>query len=89
MKWTVLWKPSAEQHLAALWLAPLNRRAVATAANTIDRLLAADPEAVGQVRFHTVRTLVVPPLGVEFEVIAADRMVWVLAVWDVIQPLSN
>ena len=80
--WMVVWKPSAEQHLAAIWLAAPDRNAVTAAANQIDRMLAADPENVGQVRYDTVRTLVVPPLGVEFEVVAPDRRVWVLGVWD-------
>jgi hypothetical protein len=79
--WTVVWKPSAQQHLAALWLAAEDRARVTAVANEIDRLLATNPEKLGQVRFDTVRTLLVPPLGVEFEVVDQDRLVWVLAAW--------
>ena len=49
--WTVVWKPSAEQHLAAIWLAAADRKAVTAAAHKIERMLATDPENVGQVRY--------------------------------------
>jgi plasmid stabilization system protein ParE len=81
--WTVVWKPSAEQHLAAIWLAASDRAGVTAAANRIDRLLATDPEKLGHAHFDTVRIFRLPPLGVEFEVIEQDRLVWVLAAWDV------
>ena len=61
--WIVVWKPSAQQHLAAVWLAAADRASVTAAANEFDRLLATNPENLGQVRFDTVRTLLVPPLG--------------------------
>ena len=77
-----MWKPSAEQDLASAWLAATDRQAMTMAANYIDRLLADDPESLGDVRFDTVRTLVEFPLGVEFEVVEQDRIVWVLAAWD-------
>jgi hypothetical protein len=80
--WTVAWKPSAQQDLAALWLAAADRAAVTSAANRIDSMLAANPENYGIQRFDTVRALVVPPLAVEFEVIDQDRLVWVLSAWD-------
>ncbi len=82
MKYTVLWTPTAEQDLAAVWLAAADRNAITSAAHTIDRLLAQDPETRGEVCFDTVRALSVPPLGVEFEVIEPDRMVYVLSAWD-------
>ena len=56
--------------------------ALKLAASRIDHMLATDPENAGQIRFDTVRTLVVPPLGVEFEVVDQDRLVWVLGAWD-------
>ena len=80
--WTVVWKPSAQQHLADIWLAASNRNAVTAAANKIDQLLAASPEMLGEERFDTVRGLEVFPLGVEFELLDQDRLVWVLGVWD-------
>jgi len=41
-----------------------------------------DPETRGESRHDTVRVLLVPPLGVHFDVVAADRTVYVLAVWS-------
>jgi hypothetical protein len=72
----------AESTLARVWLDATDRNAVSSAAATIDRLLSRDPESRGEVRFDTVRTLSVPPLGVDFEVIEPDRMVYVLIVWS-------
>lgn len=82
MIYTVVWKPSAKQDLAAIWMAASNRNAVTTASHRIDVLLETDPDTRGTVLYDTVRALVVPPLGVEFEVIEDDRTVWVLSVWD-------
>ncbi len=82
MKLTVVWTPTAQQDLAAIWLSAKGRNAIASAADTIDRLLARDPDTVGDSRFDTVRTLAIPPLGVDFEVVSQDRIVYVLSVWD-------
>jgi hypothetical protein len=82
MRYTVLWTPSAEQDLAAVWTASPDRDAVTAAPNEIDRVLADDPDQQGTVNFDTVRTLVVEPLGVDFDVVEPDRIVYVLAVWD-------
>ena len=82
MRYTVVWTPAAEQDLAAVWLDAEDRQAVTSASNLIDRLLASDPDTRGETRFDTVRTLVVSPLGVDFEFIEEDRIVWVLSVWD-------
>ena len=82
MNWTVLYTPKAEQDLAAVWMAAFDPSATTAAANHIDRLLSTDPERTGEVSFDSVRAAVVPPPGVEFEVVDQDRMVWVLSVWD-------
>lgn len=82
MRFTVSWTPTAQQDLAAVWLAAADRNAVTSAANVVDTLLATNPESRGDLRFDTVRTLAVPPLGVDFEVVEADRIVYVLTVWD-------
>jgi hypothetical protein len=79
---TVVWTPAAEQELAALWLDSSDRNAVATSAATADALLAVDPSSRGELRFDTVRFLTVPPLGVDFEVIDDDRIVYVLTAWS-------
>lgn len=75
MKFTVLCTPEAEQDLAAASLASTDRNAMTTAASEIDRRLAIDPESAGQSHFDTMRTLVRPPLGVDFEVVTLDCIV--------------
>ncbi|MBV9123918.1 MAG: hypothetical protein JO112_11220 [Planctomycetes bacterium] len=85
MKFTVLWKPSKEQNLAAIWMGAQDRNAVTSAAHTIDKLLSRNPESIGEVCFDMVRTLVIPPLGVDFEVMEDDRIVYELSVWDATQ----
>jgi len=83
MRYTVVWVPSAEEDLAALWIESADRSAVASAANTIDTLLREDPHRQGESRFGAVRVLLVPPLGIDFKVLEEDRLVKVVAVWTV------
>jgi hypothetical protein len=80
MKYTVLWKPDAEDALAALWISSPNREALTAAANEIDRLLRTDPTARGEPRSGGRRLLICPPLAVVFQVRESDRFVDVLAV---------
>ena len=72
--------------MAAIWVGATDRREISAASNEIDRLLSRDADTVGEHSFDTVRTLNVLPLGVEFEVSTADRLVAVLAVWDLDNP---
>lgn len=81
MRYTVIWTDTAEQNLAELWMAALDRNAMNSAANIVDQLLAEDPETRGEARFDTVRSLVIVPLGVDFEIIELDRIVYVLSAW--------
>ena len=81
MRFTVIWTAPAEQNLAAVWMAALDRNAVTSAANIVDQLLAEDPETRGEARFDTVRSFVLVPLGLDFEVVELDRIVYVLSVW--------
>lgn len=83
MNYEVLWTPNAEGRLATIWMAASDRNAIAFAADMIDDLLAADPGSLGEVVFDTVRRCSIPPLGVDFEILEADRMVYVLSVWTV------
>jgi hypothetical protein len=78
----VVWRQTAEDELAAIWLASTNRRSITAAAHAIDKALEVDADAVGRLVFDTLREYLHPPLGVEFEVIVADARVWVLKVWD-------
>ena len=81
MKYTVLWTPAAEGHLTKIWVDAEDRSAVTSAANSIDKLLTQHPESLGESRNENVRIMFVPPLGLEFEVLDDDRIVYVLAVW--------
>jgi hypothetical protein len=63
-------------------LAATNRNAVTAASNAIDLVLAASPHTPGVVVFDTVYEYTRPPLGVDYEVIDADRRVFVLDCWD-------
>ena len=85
MKFRVSWTETAEQNLAAVWIAAAARNAITSAAHLIDTELAEDPQEKGALRFDTVRTLVVSQLGVDFEVVEADCRVFVLSVWDTTQ----
>ncbi|HTU93467.1 MAG TPA: type II toxin-antitoxin system RelE/ParE family toxin [Gemmataceae bacterium] len=80
----MIWTDPAEQDLAALWMAAFDRNAVTSAANIMDHLLAEDPETRGEERFDTVRSFVIMPLGVDFEIIELDRIVYVLSAWHVV-----
>jgi hypothetical protein len=84
MNYTVLWTPAAEGDLAAVWLKANDRKAITSAADTIEWFLRQNPEGSGEVRFDSVRYLVIPPLGVDYEVIAEDRLVYVFSVWSTV-----
>lgn len=82
MIFTVEWADFALGSLATVWVATPDRNAVAAAAHAIDQTLAEDADAVGRVVFDTVREYSHPPLTVEFEVLHAERRVFVLTCWD-------
>ena len=77
----MLWVPAAEEELTAIWLTSTNRNQVTMSAYEIDERLRIDPENQGESRENERRILVVPPLGVKYEVKSPDRIVQVLAVW--------
>ena len=81
MKYTVLWTPTAEQELAAIWMGAPDRDAVTSAASSIDTLLAENADRQGESRYGNLRIMFAPPLVVEFDVLEEDRIVYVLAVW--------
>lgn len=81
MKFTVIWKPSAEQELARLWDAAQDRRAVTLAANAIDNQLRLSADRAGESRGGQDRIVFERPLGVRYRVSTADRMVLVLNIW--------
>ncbi len=82
MTYTVVWKPAAENELAKLWISAINRQRIKLAADTIDDLLKSDPSNRGESRPGSTRVLFVPPLGVNFKISEADRMVTVMRIWS-------
>ncbi len=81
MTYTVLWVPGAERELARLWIDASRGREVSDAANAIDARLRNAPLDAGESREKGRRILLVPPLGVRFEVSPGDRLVRGLHVW--------
>jgi plasmid stabilization system protein ParE len=83
MKFTVVWKPSAETKLAEIWTDATDQQAVTSAADSIDALLGASPLEVGESRVSNARILTVSPLSVYFDVYEDDCRVAVWAVWRI------
>ena len=67
MKYTVIWRPSAERELARIWNSAENRALVTSAADEVDRLLRSQPLEIGESREDGYRVLFEPPLGVFYE----------------------
>jgi hypothetical protein len=86
MIFTVSWGPGAVTDLAAIWLDAPDCPEVTSASREIDRLLRRDPAAIGESRDENVRIMFVAPLGVDFEVVEDDRIVYVLSVWRIEDP---
>lgn len=76
MNYTVTWTPSAQDQLAAIWLAASDRQAVTNAANAIDQELRTDAHLKGT-PYGTRRLFDVPPLVVSYRVDPGDCMVTV------------
>ena len=68
MTYTVLWTRNAESKLANLWMAAIDREAVATAANLIDGALQSRAPDCGESRTGDRRILHEPPLAIIFRV---------------------
>jgi hypothetical protein len=64
-----------------LWAAAKDRGAVTEAANAIDQALRNDPDTLGESRPEGTRVLLVPPLGILFQVDNQDLKANVLSVW--------
>jgi plasmid stabilization system protein ParE len=81
MKWTVLYRPSAQNQLANIWLSTPDQQLVADAADEIDRLLASNPMDVGESRGGNTRIIIERPLTVLYDVYPDDALVEVFAVF--------
>jgi len=88
MIFTVLWQPTAEDS-PEVWLIAPDKQAVTDAANQIDAWLRSDPDQRGDPFGAQRRVLMVPPLGVIFEISEADRIVRVLMVWYIPRHTGN
>jgi hypothetical protein len=84
MKWTVLYRPSAQDHLAQIWLNSPERQTIADAADAIDGVLASNPVEAGESRDGNARIIIEPPLTVLYEVYSDDAVVEAFAIfeWD-------
>ena len=77
-RFTVVWHQEAEDELARIWLESTHRQAVTTAANTIDRQLADDPDALETYLLAGLRLYAQLPLRAIYRVREEDRLVSVL-----------
>jgi plasmid stabilization system protein ParE len=80
MNYTVAWSELALAGLAAAWTEAADRAAVNAAADTIDRLLAAQPLVHGITVCEGLYAIEVPPLRALFEVDSASQTVTVVSV---------
>ncbi len=80
---TVRWRRSALNELAAIWTDAdsRQRRDITDASQRIDRLLHREPEQQGESRPRGRRILFVSPLGITFYVDRQAALVSVLHVW--------
>jgi hypothetical protein len=81
MTWTVIWTEEAQSQLADIWLRVLNREEITIISRKIDLELREHPLEVGEERDLPERILLIKPLAVLYDVIEADRLVTVYAVW--------
>lgn len=80
--YAVVWTPQAEDELAAIWVAAADRQAVTDATHRLEQQLAQNPLGTGESRDSSVhRVKMVPPIGIDFDVIEDDKRVLVQAVW--------
>ena len=80
---TVRWRRSALNELAALWMNADadQRRDITAASQRIDQFLRANPEQHGESRSQGRRIMFIPPLGLTFHVNRQTALVLVLHVW--------
>lgn len=81
MSYTVVWTPSAEEDLAAVWVASSDRYGITTAADQIEERLRFEPLVTGEARESNVsRVVFLSPLSILFEVIEDDKRVLIRGV---------
>jgi plasmid stabilization system protein ParE len=81
VSYEVVWNEDAEEELAAIWNAAVDRDRVTAATDEIDRRLKRDAASLGESREDNFRVFVLEPIGVEFEVFDAPPRALVVRVW--------
>jgi hypothetical protein len=76
------WSSEAGNQLADIWTRATDRTAVTQASFSLDQALASDPLDTGESRPGNTRVAFVPPLGILFNVDAANRRVSVVSCWS-------
>ena len=85
MNYIVHWTEIALDELAAVWTAATDRNAVTAASHRLELDIAADPYGRGLLRASSANyTAVDLPLGIEYDVIEADKTVRFLRVWSIV-----
>lgn len=77
----MVYLPAAEEQLADLWLKTADKEAVTQSANVIERLLANNPLGSGESSVASLRIVFEAPLAVVYDLLEADSLVKVWAVW--------
>jgi hypothetical protein len=81
MKYTVAWTPEALAELAQVWMDAQDKAGVTAGSSAIDRTLAENPFAPRFELMNGNGTVIHVPLGVDFRVDVADRMVTITSAW--------
>ncbi len=83
MKFRVEWMPVAVDDLTSIWLAatPLDRRAIAAAAQDVELQLERKPATIGESRSGGKRITFQPPLAVVYRIQPRMSLVHVVEVW--------
>lgn len=81
MKYTVVWRPEAEDELAAIWLVAEDRDEITAVSGVVDRTLKWDPYNSSESRGGNHRILLIEPLVVYYRVSDEDRLITVESVW--------
>ena len=82
---SVEWHDRAKDQLADIWLSadsPL-RDEITSYVQLLDRHMRVNADRLGESREPRVRILTDTPLGIEFQVSEADRLVTVVRVWGI------
>jgi hypothetical protein len=88
-RYTVIWLQRSLDQLAQIWLEAHDRPEVTAASAAIDSELADEPARKGKEESEGLRRLRVPPLTILFGVREPDRMVEVVAVKRIRDPLNG